>query len=152
MGRLTRSDWAVVLVSAPVVILAIAWVAVLALSAGVDHPIWHARPQNLAEAAAFRDGAAVVRRVRGGENPNAPGDVRQDFISPAPLTLTPIEAAAVEGRPEIVQLLLDLGAMPDAASWKNAWCLAGAADVRDLLARHRPPAAATGCGEDPANR
>lgn len=137
------------LVSAPVVALAIGWLAMLALASNGAHPIWDLQPRNLAEAAAFRDGGAIVRRVWSGDDPSAPGEVRPGFISRMPVTLTPIEAAAQARRPELVRLLLDAGARLDAMSWSRVWCGADDADIRTILTPYRPQGAARECGEPP---
>ena len=144
---MTRSDCAVVLVSAPVVALAVGWLAMLALASNGVHPIWDLQPRNLAEAAAFRDGGAIVRRVWSGDDPSAPGEVRPGFISRMPVTLTPIEAAVQARRSEIVRLLLDAGARLDALSWTRVWCGADDADIRTILAPYRPQGTASQCGE-----
>ena len=145
MGRVTLTRVAIVLVSAPVVAMACAWLAVLALAGTGPHPIWSLDAQNLAEAAAFRDGGALVRFVEAGEDPRQPGVVRPGVIADEAMTLTPIDAAAIAKRPEIVQLLFDLGLSLDAASWTQAWCLATDRGVRAVLQAHRPDGAVDGC-------
>ena len=149
MGKLTRSDWVVALVSVPVVLLALGWLTTLALALTWEHPIWRVQPQNLAEAAAFRDGGAIMRRVSAGENPATAADVRAGFISDTPTRVTPLEAAVRARRPEIVRLLLDdLGTRPDAASWSRAWCTTEDGETRTLLASYRPAGATSDCREE----
>jgi len=83
-------------VAAPPVIVAAAWLGALAMTA--DHgtsPIWNLEPRNLAEAAAFRDAAALVLGAQRGDDLNLPGDVRPGIISSERQRLTPIEAAAL---------------------------------------------------------
>lgn len=147
MGRLRRSELAVVLVTLPAVGLAVWWLAMLALALSTVHPIWHVRPQNLAEAAAFRDGGAIVRRVRAGEDPSAPAEVRPGVISSTPLRLSPFEVAARERREEILRLLAHVGASPGAAVWTKAWCDTDNPEVREVLLPFRPQGAGTDCGE-----
>ena len=147
---MTRSDWAAVLTTLPVATLALGWLGVLAISATGLHPIWDIRPRNLPEAAAFRDGGTVVRRVWRGERATTPAEVRAGVIADEPVTATAIEAAVDARRPEIVQLLLDLGATFDASSWNSAWCDTEDSDIRAVLAAHRPPDAPGDCAEDPA--
>jgi hypothetical protein len=139
MAQLNKLDPTVATVAIPPILGAIAWLVVLAMT-GVSgqHPIWDLQPRNLAEAAAFRDSGAVVRRVAAGEDPNRPGEVRAGVIRPVSTTLVPIAAAAAIREAGMVQLLLDLGASPDADAWQRAWCISDAADVRSLLALHRP--------------
>lgn len=140
-----RSDWAIVLVAAPVVVLVAAWLLVLAVALAAEHPLWGLTPRNLAEAAAFRDGGAIVRGVWRGEDPAAPGEVRAGFISREPVIVTPLEAAARASREEIVRLLLDLGGPLDAAAWTRVWCSAEAPAVRAELAAVRPDDASVEC-------
>ena len=144
MGRLKGSDWAVVLISAPVIVLGAAWLAVLALGLGADDPVWRLHPTNVAEAAALRDGGAIVRRVWAGEDVNAAAEVRAGIIASEVRTLTPVEAALSARRPEIVRLLIYLGARPDAVGWTSAWCQSDD-EVRDLLSQSRPEGATTEC-------
>ena len=148
MDRLTRLDPLVALVSVPPILLAIAWLAVLA-TAGVTgrHPIFNLQARNLSEAVAFRDAGAVVRRIEAGEDPNRPAEVRPDVIRSESVTLTPIETAAASRQAEMVQLLLDLGASLDANVWQRAWCISDASSVRSVLASHRPAGAVENCAE-----
>ena len=148
MDRLNWLDPCVAIVAIPPVLGMIAWLAVLAMT-GVSghHPILDLQPRNLSEAAAFRDSGAIVRRVNAGEDPNRPGEVRAGVILPATATLAPIEAAAASRQAETVQLLLDLGASPDADSWQRAWCISDFSDVRSLLELHRPDGALDECVE-----
>ena len=140
MGRLT-----VLAVIAPVATLTVAWLAILATAIAGEHPLWGLTPRNLSEAAAFRDGAAIVRGVARGEDPAAAGEVRGGFVSSEPVTLTPLEAAARGEREEIVRLLLDLGAGRDAPGWTKAWCASDAEAVRGELDAVRPAGATTEC-------
>ncbi len=148
MDRLIRLDPLVALVSIPPILLAIAWLAVLAIAGltGRD-PIWNLQPRNLAEAAAFRDTGAVVRRIDAGEDPNRPGEVRPDPILPESATLTPVDAAVTSRHFEMVQLLFDFGASLDANAWQRAWCISDEPEVRSVLASHRPAGAAENCVE-----
>ena len=140
MGRL-----AILLVAAPAVTLAGAWLFWVGGTLAGEHPLWGMTPGNIAEAAAFRDGAAIVRRVSNGEDPAAAGEVRAGFLSRESVTLTPMEAAARGSREEIVRLLLDLRATVDTATWTRAWCGTDAALVRAELAPVRPAGAKTEC-------
>lgn len=145
---MTQSARLALLVAAPPICAAILWAAMLAV-AGLtgQHPVWDLRPRNLAEAAAFRDGGAVVRLVERGDDINRPEEVRAGVVLREPATLTPIEAAAAARQREMVQLLLDLGASLDAPVWQRAFCISDADSVRDLLASHRPPGARDECVE-----
>lgn len=146
---MTRSDCAVALIVAPVAALAIGWLLILAVARTGEHPLWNIRARNLAEAAAFRDGGEIVRRLRRGENPAVSGEVRAGFISQEPVTVTPLEAAARARRDEVVRLLLDLGTPLDAASWTRVRCSTDAPVVREVLEPYRPPGATDRCpGEE----
>jgi hypothetical protein len=141
-----RCWWA--LVSVPPVCAAGAWIAVLTIAGVTDrHPVWNLTPRNVAEAAAFRDGAAVVRFVLSGSNLNASGDVRAGIIRSEAAVLTPVEAAAAARQAEMLQLLMDLGASPDASVWQRAYCISDADSVREVLAKHRPAGAAEDCDQ-----
>lgn len=148
MAGLTRTHWAITVVSAPAIVAVAGWLALLALSAvSGRHPIWTDAPNNLAEAAAFRDGADVVRRVERGEDLNRAGAVRAGVVLEEAATLMPIEAAAASREREMVQLLLDLGASPDASTWQRAWCVSDDPDVRQLLDARRPAGGANNCAD-----
>ena len=148
MDRLTRFDPLAALVAIPPILAAIAWLAVLAIGGLAGrHPIWNLEPRNLAEAVAFRDAGAVIRRVDAGEDPDRPAEVRARVILPESATLTPLEAAAASRQAEMVQLLLELGASLDANVWQRAWCISNEPGVRSVLASHRPAGAAEDCVE-----
>lgn len=124
------------------------WVALLAV-AGLtgQHPIWTLQPRNLSEAAAFRDGAAVVRRVQAHEDLDRPEEVRARVVLSTAAMLTPLEAAAATRERGMVQLILDLGASPDAAVWQRAYCISDSDEVRELLEASRPPGAQDECAD-----
>ena len=148
MDRLTRLDPLVVLVAIPPILVAITWLAVLAIGGLTGrHPIWNLQPRNLAEAVAFRDAGAVVRRIDAGEDPNRPAEVRRRVILPESAALTPFEAAAASRQAEMVQLLIDLGASLDANVWQRAWCISSEPGVRSVLTLHRPAGAVEDCVE-----
>jgi hypothetical protein len=147
LARLTTSPPRLaLLVATPAIGVVSIWAVLLAITAATGrHPLWTLEPRNVAEAAAFEDGAAIIRRVRAGEDINHAGDVREHVILPEAATLTPIEAAAISGQTEMVQLLIDLGATPDDSSWQRAFCATDDDSVRTLLATRRPPGASGEC-------
>lgn len=137
-----------VLVAVPPVVTALMWIGALMMTAvSGTHPIWTLTPRNLAEAAAFRDGGAVVRFVTAGHDINQPGEVRGGVVGSGTAMLTPIEAAAAARQREMLQVLLDLGARPDASVWQRAYCISDANSVRELLDANRPPGAADDCAK-----
>jgi len=134
------------LVSLPPVLAFAGWIIVLATAAVTGrHPIWSLEPRNLPEAVAFRDAGAVVRRIERGEDPNRAAEVRAGVVLSETARLTPIEAAAAARQGEMVQLLFDLGASPDAIVWQRAWCISDASAVREVLEANRPPGATEDC-------
>ena len=141
MRRATRAD----LLAAPVIVAAVAWAALIAWFAVGPHLLWPFEPRNVSEAAAGRDGAAIVRMVRAGADLNSPAVVRPGLISSTPVRLAPIVAAAAARREEIVQLLIEFGARVDADTWNEAWCISDASDVRARLEPVRPDGALADC-------
>jgi hypothetical protein len=130
------------------VITALAWIGTLVLAAMTGtHPIWATTPRNLAEAAAFRDGGALIRFVETGQQIGQPAEVRGGVIRPEATTLTPVEAAVAARDEAMVQLLFDLGASPDPGEWHRAFCISDAGRVREILHAHRPPGAVEDCAQ-----
>ena len=99
-------------------------------------------PNNLPEAAAFRDPVAVVRYVNRREDIDRAAPVRNGIVGTADANLTPIEAAAAARDDAMVHMLFSLGASPDAMVWQRAWCISDTATVREALERRRPPGVA----------
>ena len=114
---------------------------------GVD-PLWRVEPLTLAEAAALRDNGEVVRLIEAGEDPNAPGTVRAEFLRNDALTITPLEAAVGSDRVDIMEVLLEHGARLDPATWNGLMCFATAIEAdesRALLEQRRPEGAPLAC-------
>jgi hypothetical protein len=148
MDRITTANKVWMAVALPPTVTAVAWIAALAFAAVTGtHPVWTATPRNIAEAAAFRDGAAVVRFVEAGHDINKAGEVQGGVVRRDTAMLTPIEAAAAARQREMVQVLLELGATPDAAVWQRAYCISDADSVRELLDSIRPSGAVDDCAE-----
>jgi hypothetical protein len=148
VDRVTVTSRLWLVVAVPPVITALAWIGALVLTALTGtHPIWTVTARNLAEAAAFRDHGAVVRLVEAGHDVNQPGEVRGGIVLPNTAMLTPVEAAAAAREREMLQLLFDFGASPDAAVWHRAYCISDADSVRDLLESNRPTGAVEDCAE-----
>ncbi len=133
-----------VLVSAPVLLLAAVFAAMLTLAARGHHPLWRAEALNLSEAAALRDRGEVARLLAAGDDPRAARPVRAGFLYQQPVTLTPTEAAVLADRPEILQLLLDYGLSLDGVQWQQAWCTASDL-TRTVLEQVRPSEAVPAC-------
>ena len=114
---------------------------------GLD-PLWRVEPLTLAEAAALRDNGEVVRLIDAGEDPNGAGTVRAELLHNDPLTVTPLEAAVGSDRVDMMEVLLDHGAVLDAATWTRLMCFATAIEAdesRALLEQRRPDGASLAC-------
>ena len=74
------------------------------------NPFWPVPDLNVAEAAAVRDHAEVVRLIEAGQDPNRTWRVAPDLIDGSEHALTALEAAVEIRRLELVQLLLRHGA------------------------------------------
>jgi hypothetical protein len=102
--------WPERLTAAPAVLFAGICVVWLALAMAGAHPFWNTEPLTLAEAAALRDAGEVARLAAAGHDVNGAYRVRAGFLRAETVRLTPLEAARLADRPEIVSLLRDLGA------------------------------------------
>ncbi len=141
-----RARIATVVLALPVVTITVAWIVLLTASAVTgEHPWWHVRPDNLAEAAAFRDTGAVIRMIDRGDDVHRPGRIRPGVLGDDAVTMTPFAAAAASREQAMVQLLLDAGVSPDADTWQRAWCVATASSVQEILQAHRPEGASLDC-------
>jgi hypothetical protein len=147
MARLIDRSPVVALVALPAITGAVLYVAVVVTGMAATHPIWTMDARNLSEAAALRDGAAVVRLAEHGQDMNRAREVRANLMLDETAMLTPIEAAAAGRDETIVQLLFDLGAAPDAAGWQRAFCISDADSVRKVLRAHQPPGVVEDCAE-----
>lgn len=98
---------------APAALLALARVVFLVLAAWGLHPFWVWRPLTLSEAAAFRDRGEVARMLAEGADPNATYAVRPGVFRGYVMEMTPVTAATMARRDEVVEILVDAGASPD---------------------------------------
>lgn len=96
------------------VVSMLGWLA-MGWAAGA-HPFWPVEPLTLSEAAALRDGGEVAKLLADGHDPNARYPIRAGFLVDDAVELTPVEAAQLADRPEIVQILVHAGATPPAPS------------------------------------
>ena len=108
--------------------------------AGAD-PFWPMPVLNVAEAAAVRDHAEVVRLIVAGQDPNRKWPVAPDLIDGNAHQMTPLEAAIEIRRLELVHLLLRHGARVTAETRaplvERARAL-GATDIVSVLEHTEP--------------
>ena len=139
------SNWTACALAAPGCLLAAASVIALVLASMDRHPMWPQQSMNIAEAAAVRDEAEVIRLVESGENFNNRYPVRPGLLFGPPTELTPLEAAIASDDPMVVQWLLQQDGPLDVERWTYLRCIAGGNEVPPLLERHRPSGAEANC-------
>jgi hypothetical protein len=111
---------------------------------GYTPTFWQGGTLNLAEAAALRDQGEVARLIEAGTDPNAEYALRPNVLSVS--RATPLEAAVLARRAEIVELLMGEGAAVDEHTWRHLHCVAaeiGEGDVIDAIDAYRPATATT---------
>jgi len=111
---------------------------------GYTPTFWEGGPLTLAEAAALRDQGEVARLIEAGADPDGEYALRPDVLPVS--RATPLEAAVLARRAEIVELLMHEGAAVDERTWHHLHCVAaeiGEGDVIDALDAYRPATAAT---------
>ena len=102
--------------------------------------------QNLAEAAAMADAAAVLRRLRAGEDPSAMVIVRPEVISSSVTRVSALEASIWGREVELVKLLDREGAI-DAAQRRHLACLSQGLRA-DAITEYLAPNGTDGCNGD----
>jgi hypothetical protein len=110
----------------PAVVLSGVIIAVAIASIGGLVPTARDYQLTLAEAAALHDVAEIVRLVRRGGDPRAPAAVRAGMIGEDAMMLTPMAAAILERRADVIALLADVGARIRPDEFAQYWCLAHA--------------------------
>ena len=74
--------------------------------------------------------------------------MRAEFLRNDPLIVTPLEAAVGADRVDMMEVLLENGAVLDAATWTRLMCFATAIEAdepRALLEQRRPDDASLAC-------
>jgi hypothetical protein len=135
--------------AAPATLLGIMTAGMLLRAVFGSHPLWHAEPINLSEAAALRDQATVVQLIRRGEDPYQRREVRADLLFNDRAELTAPEAAIASGRAEVMEAILLSAARPAPAEWHRLRCLSKlqeTEDIDEVLDRYKPDAAVLECG------
>jgi hypothetical protein len=102
-------------VALPAVLLAALSVVSLGLAVVDRHPFWPRVSVTLSEAAAAGDAGEVVRLLEQGHDPNGRYAVKAGLLAGRSLVVTPLEAAARAGHPQVESLLIGAGATPVAA-------------------------------------
>jgi hypothetical protein len=131
---------AIAAVAPQVVPLVAALFVLVGWLAGIN-PFWPTPDVNVAEAAAVRDHAEVVRLIEAGQDPNRRWPVRADIIDGDSHTMTPLEAAVEIRRLELVKLLVRHGASITPAAriaLSERSAAHGASDIATYLAQLTP--------------
>jgi hypothetical protein len=121
-------------------------IAVLVIYLGVESirpgTLTAPRPQNIAEAIVVGNGPMALELMAGGADIDAAAPVRAGLMGDDAYDVTPIEAALLAGRPEIVRLLVRTGADPSRS--RRVPCLARISAPELLPMLGLPPAAPDG--------
>ena len=136
-----RGGTVLMVVAAAPALAALAFSAAIAVGwAGGADPFW-ARPElTLSEAAATRDAGEVERLIeQQGHDPNADYPVREGVLGPA-TSVSPVEAAAIVKRAEMVRLLFRRGASPSEDERRRLACAARQSGAGDVVAALLPEA------------
>jgi hypothetical protein len=133
--------------AAPGCLMVVALAGALVVALFDRHPMWPHEPLNLAEAAAVRAEAEVVRLIEMGQSPDARYVVRSGLRFGHSTSLTPLEAAVANDDPAIVRRLLAMGAAMDGAEWTHLHCIADGERVRLALDEVKPIDADSRCDD-----
>jgi hypothetical protein len=139
------ATWAALALAMPGCLLALGLTAALPLAAFGQRVMWPHESYNLAEAAAARDEAEVVRLIEDGHDPNIRYPVQAGLVFEKPTHLTPLEAAIAANDAAVFRQLLAKGAAIDASLWAYLRCVADDSRVAPVLDAHRPPNVVLGC-------
>lgn len=114
------------------------------------HPLFEGPSDlTLAEAAALRDHAELLRLIQSGADPDVQAAVRPGLVRRNVPLLTPLEAAIGEHHPETVEFLIEHGAHVTTANVSRLMCFAAQEhqeDAIELLRSRAPVAPAPDCG------
>lgn len=107
---------------------------VLGIAAITGRPLALApTPTSLQEAAATFDPAGVVLWAREGADLNSPAAVNVRGSGDRPVVLTPLEAAVTSRGPDMVKLLVELGADRDGPTLQRLRCFAARVGDQDVI-------------------
>ena len=115
--------WLALVIASPGLLWAAA-IVVLLLAEVAGAPILTAPSVTLSEAAALGDKGDIVRLVGRAVDPNRRGYVRPGLLGRDEYTVTPLEAAIGSHRSDVIELLLDSGAIMNEGSYQVLRCLA----------------------------
>jgi hypothetical protein len=129
---------AIALAAAPSALLAVAslWWTVDAARGG---GLWGPEPVSLSEAVITRDRGEVEWQIGTGADPNAPSRIRAGMLMDGAVTMTPLAAAVWERLPDLLEMLIHHGAVPDGAELVQLRCFNQARpdeEVRAILERY----------------
>ena len=132
----------------PAALVGLVSVAQIGLSLFGANPVWAVESVTMAEAAALRDPAMLARMIQQGRDPYVPGSVREGLLVDDAVTLTPLDAAIVARRGEMVALVVWMAPPRDTREWVHALCVAGLVgdeDTSATLARLKPASVEADC-------
>jgi hypothetical protein len=119
-----RAAVTVGLMTAAVVALVVVTAGIVMLGIAGANPFWRTVPVSMAEAAAARDRAELVRLIEAGGDPTDRMPVRAGILDDRPFELTPAEAAIRADRTEMLRILFAHGLPVDAETVAGWHCLA----------------------------
>jgi hypothetical protein len=128
----SKSSKAALLAALPPLVLVAFLLAVVLGVGDVRADVWPAPTTNLSEAAALRDLSRIRLLTDRGADVNAVYTVEPDVLGRAEVQVTPLVAAAATNVNETVELLLELGAKPQAEDARLVHCLAARANNPDM--------------------
>src|SRR5688572_14966585 len=140
----------VLALAGPSLVLLVAAGVILSAALGGYEPLAGPEDLTLAEAAAIRDEAEVLRLIRAGADPDAPAIVRRGILNDPGYLLTPLEAAVAAGHVEVVQLLVRNGAVIDGRNFPILSCLAqehGETEILSFLNQRAPAGVTVDCAD-----
>ena len=138
-GADVRHSVAVRAVALPPLALGVVTVLFLALTLFGANPLWPRTPLNPAEAVATGDEAEFVRLVQAGADPNARVVVRAGLRESVDVPMTPLEAAVDTQTAQILNTVLQYGAVANGDPMAVCIAYRRAPDLLPILKAHGAP-------------